>query len=49
MRRRRAAEARQGLSIWSGLRNRFVAALAAKPFEDAGKKAKGGQGNKSDW
>ena len=50
VRRRRTIEARRGSSVWSGLRSRFVAALASSPFEEAAKEAGGREAkSKSDW
>ena len=50
VRRQLAAEVRRGTSLWSGLRSRFVAALASAPFEEAGKAGGGRQTkSKSDW
>ena len=59
VRRRRAAEARRaafgggpgGAGVWSGLRNRFVAAITAKPIAEAAaqEKSRHATMSKSDW
>ena len=49
VRRRRAAEARRGTSVWSGLRSRFVAALASKPIAEAAQRGGSKHMSKGDW